>query len=246
MSIDTSVHHDAHGHEGHHDGPDVVDRRNRMALWLFIGGDIITLSALFFTYLYLRGVNTGGHWMSMYGYVGHTYGWFENALNSAAGLPAATLIHVKPLSASLNWLGSGVTVLSALVMWFAEHKLRVGKNTRAFAFWSFVATLVVLAAFVVSVIQLRHIPQIFVAHNDSQLMAYTTYDSAMMAIIAIAAAHYVVLAFLGLGLTIRGSRGVVNAQNWYHSRLIRIFWVWVAISAVITSLLTTTINTIHH
>ena len=64
MSVDT------HGHteHGHHEPVEVVDRRQRMAVWLFIGGDIVTLSAMLFTYLYLRGTNTGGHWMSMVGY----------------------------------------------------------------------------------------------------------------------------------------------------------------------------------
>jgi len=53
------------------------------------------------------------------------------------------------------------------------------------------------------------------------------------------------LAFLGLGLTIRAARGVINGTKWYQARLVRLFWVWVAISAVIGSAVTTTINTIH-
>jgi hypothetical protein len=54
-----------------------------------------------------------------------------------------------------------------------------------------------------------------------------------------------ILAFLGLGLTIRSARGVINGDKWYQARLVRFFWVWVAISAVIGSAVTTTINTIH-
>ena len=53
------------------------------------------------------------------------------------------------------------------------------------------------------------------------------------------------LVFLGVGLTLRSIRGAINVENWYQSRLVRMFWVWVAISAIAVSALTTTINTIH-
>jgi len=92
---------------------------------------------------------------------------------------------------------------------------------------------------------LRHIPQIFVANNDSQTMSYTAYDSSMMLIIGSSLVHLFILAFLGLGLAIRSARGVLNGENWFHARVVRLFWVWVAVSAVLISALTSTINVIH-
>jgi len=92
---------------------------------------------------------------------------------------------------------------------------------------------------------LRAIPEIFVATNDSQGMAYTAYDSAFMALVGSGLIHLVVLAFLGLGLTVRASRGLITGEKWYQARLIRMFWVWIAISSVVVAAVTTTINTIH-
>jgi heme/copper-type cytochrome/quinol oxidase subunit 3 len=240
--IDT---HDAHASAGHHEAPEVVDHRQRMAIWLFIGGDIITLAALLFIYLYLRGVNTGGHWMSMWGYQGHTYAQFENLLNSSAGLPHDTLIHVKPMSAGFNWFVTAVVVVSAAILWLGERTLRATKNAKAFSGTALLATAVAVLATVLSFMQLHKIPQIFVVHNDSQVMAFTSYSSAMMILIGAALIHYIILAFLGLGLSIRSARGVINGEKWYQARLVRIFWVWVALSSVIVSALTTTVNTIH-
>ena len=94
-------------------------------------------------------------------------------------------------------------------------------------------------------VQLSDIPQVFVGANDSITMSYTTYDSAMMAIIGSTLGHLVLLAFLGLGLAIRSARGVINGDKWYQVRLVRYFWVWVAISAIVSTLITTTINTVH-
>jgi len=241
--VDT--HSEVHGHdEGHHEPPEVVDGRQRMAIWIFIFGDVIVLSAMLFTYLYLRGLNVGGHWMSMWGFQGKSYAQYENLANGS-GLPAATLIHIKPMSASFSWLVTGVTALSALVVIFAERALRVAKNVRGFASLSAIATIIAVVSCVLSVVQLHHIPQIFTANNDSQVMAYTAYSSVMMIFIGSSLVHLAILVFLGLGLTIRASRGVLNVEKWYQARLVRLFWVWVAVTAVIVSALTTTINTIH-
>jgi len=243
MSLDDTMStHDAGHDHGHHDSPEVVDSRERFGLWLFIAGDALTLAAIWFTYLYLRGTDTGGHWMSMLGYQGHSYAWYENALNSSSGLPAPTLIHVGPMSAGLIWLVTLVVAVSAAVIWWAEKLLRETKNAKAFSNVALLGTVVVVLAVILSIVQLRHIPSIFVANNDSQVMAYTGYSSAMMIIIAAALFHFVILAFLGLGLAIRAARGAITGEKWYQARLVRIFWVWVAVSAVLTSLLTVMVN----
>jgi heme/copper-type cytochrome/quinol oxidase subunit 3 len=249
MSIDTHAEHDAHGgHDGgHHEPPEVVDGRQRMAIWLFIGGDIITTAALLFTYLYLRGVNTGGHWMSMLGYPGpqmaggHTYAWYQNA----ASLADPTNVMVGKLAAGLNWTVTLLTVLSALIIWGAEKALRSSKNAKNYSMTCWVAVLVTVVAIVLSFKQLQSIPQIYVAVNDSQTMSYTTYDSSMMVIVGSAVVHLFLLAFLGVGLAIRSARGVINGDKWYQARLVRLFWVWVGVSAIVVSATTTFINVVH-
>jgi heme/copper-type cytochrome/quinol oxidase subunit 3 len=226
---------------GHFLEPEVLDRSQRLGVWLFIGGDIIIVSALLFTYLYLRGVDTSGHWMSLLGLQGHSYSYYQNATS----LPAPRLIHVKPMSAGFDWLITAVTVITAGIIWQGERALRVTKNAKAFSSATALATVITLVAIVLTVIQLRSIPEIFVSTNDSQGMAYTAYDSAFMALVGSGLVHLVILAFLGLGLTIRASRGLVTGERWFQARLVRMFWVWIAISSVIVAAVTTTINTIH-
>ncbi|MGA7833968.1 MAG: hypothetical protein WCA31_02050 [Acidimicrobiales bacterium] len=247
MSIDVEPHSEMHGGtEGHHESPEKVDGRQRLGVWLFIGADMVTLGALLFTYLYLRGVNTGGHWMSMWGYKGslHTYNyWLTNSL--AGTLKAPTLIFVPAVSTGLQWLLAGLTVVSAGVLWVGEKGLRATKNAKAFSSMALLAMAISLVGIVIAAILLKDLPQIFVGINDSNTMSYTTYDSAMMAILGSTIGHLAILAFLGLGLSIRSARGVINGDRWYQVRLVRFFWVWVAISAVVSTLITTTITKVH-
>jgi heme/copper-type cytochrome/quinol oxidase subunit 3 len=234
------------GTPGHHEPPEKVDARQRLGIWLFIGADVITVAALLFTYLYLRGVDTNGHWMSMVGFPGHlhTYAKWEDLYGNGS-LPNPKPVYVGVLSAGLQWLTAAITVVSAAVLWFGEKSLRATKNAKAFSSFAVVALILTIVGVVVCAIQLKDIPQIFVGANDSITMSYTTYDSAMMAIIGSTLGHLVLLAFLGLGLAIRSARGVINGDKWYQVRLVRYFWVWVAISAIVTTLITTTINTVH-
>ncbi len=233
--------HEEHHDGGHHEPPAKVYGRQKMALWLFIGGDIITMSAMLFTYLYLRGVNTQNHWMSMVGLPVdkvHTYSYYENL----SDIPTQHLIHVAPMSPSFNWLVTGVAVVSALIFWAAERNLRKTKNRAAFTWSAVLATLIIVVAAVLSIVQLRHLPQIFVAKNDSHTLSYTAYSSSMMVIIGSALVHFILLAYLGLAMVIRSARGVLTGEKWHHAGLVRLFWVWVAVSSVIVSAITTTVN----
>lgn len=247
MSIDTPMHEETHGgHEGHHDSPEVKFHRERLGVWLIIVADVIVVAALLFTYLYLRGINTDGHWMSLLGYKGslHTYAQWENLLNNGS-LANPTNVYTGPLSAGLQWLAAALTVVAAGIVWMAEKNLRATKNAKGFASMAYLATVVALAGVVVSAIQLHDIPQVFVAANDSITMSYTTYDSSMLAIIGSAGFHLLALAFLGLGIGIRANRGALTGEKWYHAHLVRLYFVWVAISAVVVTLITTTVNTVH-
>jgi heme/copper-type cytochrome/quinol oxidase subunit 3 len=247
MSIDTHEHHEAPSAAGgpHHESPEVIDSRQRLGVWLFIAGDIIIVAALLFTYLYLRGVNTSGHWMSIVGYKGHSYAYYENIINGSVGLPPPKLIHIGPMSAGLEWVIALVTVVSAGVIWQAERALRATKNAKAYSTMAAVATVIALVAIVLAIIQLRQIPEVMVNANDTQGMAYTAYDSAFLVLAGSGLFHLVVLTFLGLGLTIRSSKGVINGERWYQARLVRFFWVWIAASSIVVAAVTTTINTIH-
>jgi heme/copper-type cytochrome/quinol oxidase subunit 3 len=231
---------------GHHESPEVVDGRQRMAVWLFIGGDMVILAGLLFTYLYLRGTNTDGHWMNMVGYTGHPWSYYNNILFVKGGsLPNPTTVSVNPISAGFYWVVTLVTVVSAGVIWLGEKRLRVSRDVKAFVPIASLATVVALIALVLTIVQLRQIPEIFVTQNDSAYMAYTSYSSAILVLEGSALLHMFVLAFLGLGLTVRASKGVISGDKWYQVRLVRLFWVWVAVSSVIVAAVVTTVNTIH-
>jgi len=247
VSIVTSSTSEFHGGApGHHEPPEKVDARQRLGVWLLIGADVIVVAALLFTYLYLRGLNTDNHWMTILGYPGklHTYAEWDNLANNGT-LAAPKEIYTGPLSAGLQWLAAAITVVAAAVVWWAEKGLRATKNTKAFSALTLFAVAVTIVGVVISAIQLKDIPQVFVAANDSLTMSYTAYDSAMMALIGSALIHLVVLAFLGLGLSIRAARGAITGDKWYQARLVRLYFVWVGISAVVVTLITTTINTVH-
>jgi heme/copper-type cytochrome/quinol oxidase subunit 3 len=246
MSIDSPPIDATHGHGDGHDSPEKVDGRERLGVWLFIGADVVTVGALLFTYLYLRAVNTGGHFMSMYGYKGslHTYAWWDNAAANGT-LKAPTLIHVGTVSPGLQWLIAAVTVVSAGILWAGESSLRKNKNSKSFSGTALLAGIIPIVGIVVAAVLLSDLPQIFVGINDSNTMSYTTYDSAMMAILASTIFHLAILSFLGVGLAIRSTRGLVSGDRWYQVRLVRYFWVWVAISSVVATAITTTITSVH-
>ncbi|MCU1363756.1 MAG: hypothetical protein JWM55_1584 [Acidimicrobiaceae bacterium] len=247
MSIDSPSRDQTHSPgDGPHDSPEKVDGRERLGVWLFIGADVVTVGALLFTYLYLRAVDTAGHWMNMWGYQGslHTYQYWANAAANGT-LKNPTLIHVGTVSAGLQWLVAAITVLSALLLWVGEKGLRANKNAKSFSATAVVAALLPVVGIIFTAVLLKDLPQIFVSINDSNTMSYTTYDSAMMALLSSTIFHLVILTFLGLGLSIRAARGVVSGDRWYQVRLVRMFWVWVALSSVVATLITTTITSTH-
>jgi heme/copper-type cytochrome/quinol oxidase subunit 3 len=246
MSIDSPPL-DTHAHgDGQHDSPEKVDGRERLGVWLFIGADVVTVGALLFTYLYLRAVNTGKHWMDMWGYKGslHTYAFYDNAAANGT-LKSPTLIHVATVSSGLQWLIAAITVVSAALLWVGEKGLRTNKNAKSFSATALVVAVLAVVGIVFAAVLLKDLPQIFVSVNDSNTMSYTTYDSAMMALLSSTIFHLAVLGFLGVGLSIRAARGVVSGDRWYQVRLVRYFWVWVAVSSVVATLITTTITSTH-
>ena len=233
----TDNHTEHQDHSGaHHEAPEVVDGRQRLAIWLFIGGDFVSMGALMFTYLYLRGVNTTNGWMSIVGMPtqGRTLATLE-----AGDYTPITNIESK-LSTSLNWEIVLALVVSAAILWIGERQLRAARtNDRSFPFYAILASASATVAIWLQLEQLQKVPQYFVSSNDSSVLMHTTYGSAMMALGTSAIIHAVILILLGIGLTIRSARGVISHDRWFQVRLVRFFWVWVAVSSVILGGMTT-------
>jgi len=226
----------------HHDAPELVDHRQRLGIWLFIAGDLITTGALMFTYLYLRAVNTNGNWMAITGLPanGRSAEEVQGVLDAGGSMQH---IIEAPLSAGFAWILALVMVASAAVFWFGESRLRADEAGRqAFVMFSTIAGLAVVAFIVLSIVQLRQVPQYWRVEHDSSLWIYTTYGSCMLALGVSAVIHALILAFLAFGSATRAAVGVITHDRWFQVRLIRYFWVWVAFSTVLFTFVVTTLN----
>lgn len=235
MSVTT---HDTDSHSAHHEPIEVVDGRQRLGVWLFIGGDVVTLGALLFTYLYLRGTNTLGHWRSIvaYDFSGLTPAQANNLMNTTD----QTLHYEHTISQGLNWTIVIAVLLSASVMWLGEDRLRsTGATVKKFLPFAYGAVLFAIVGTVLAWEQLLRVPQYYQVANDSEVFVHTAYGSSMIALGGALIIHLIILALLGVGLIVRAQRGVISPTAWHQVRLVRLFWVWVALSTFLTALVTT-------
>ena len=226
----------------HHEAPEIVDHRQRLGIWLFIGGDVVTTGALIFTYLYLRAVNTNGSWMSVVGLPAN--GRSASTLQGILDDGGSMIKNIEtPLSAGFAWLLVAVLVASVGLYWLGEVRLRSSASGRsAFIALSVLAGIGLIAYIVLSIVQLRQVPQYWRAENDSMLFIYSTYGSCMLALGVSAIIHAIILAFLSFGSATRAAVGVVSHEKWYQARLIRYVTVWVALASVVLTLVVTTLN----
>ena len=82
-----------------------------------------------------------------------------------------------------------------------------------------------------------HAPAVGAQIYQFQKLPFTTIDGAYAStyefFMGSTLAHLILLAFIGLGLWIRAGKGRYEGGTWYRIRIIRFFAVWIAISAVI-------------
>jgi heme/copper-type cytochrome/quinol oxidase subunit 3 len=232
-------------HEGlsHHEAPEVVHHRQRLGIWIFIAGDVVSMCALLFTYLYLRGTNTGGHWMSIEGVParGRTMEQIQAFLEEGGSM---VVNHESPLSRGLAWSIAAVVVASATALWWGERTYRSRGDRSSLRVGTSGALLLTVTSLALIVMQLRSVPQYWRTEADSQLFIYSAYGSSMLAIGLSALIHGTILVFLGLGILRRTSRSSSAATLGSHATLVRMFWVWVALSTVIITTVVTTLTTV--
>lgn len=94
-TVDVTTHH------AHHESHEVVTSRELVGVWLFIAGDAVILTALLFTYLYLRGLNTAKQWMPQ-------------------GVHGASTL--------MTWLVVAVVAVSAWAVWSGEKSIGRGRS----------------------------------------------------------------------------------------------------------------------
>jgi heme/copper-type cytochrome/quinol oxidase subunit 3 len=203
---------------GHHETHEQRHFKERMALWLFIGGDALFLLMELFFWFYLRALNTNGLWRGDACSTAHP---------CTDGLGNAITQEVHKASASYTVIIAGLSVVVALLVWAVE---RAAQNREHRSVVTGIATLslvVLLGAIAVQCYQFGTLP--FTTVDG-------TYASTFLFFMGSTLAHLMLLAFIGIGLANRARLGRYDDGNWYQVHLIRIFAVWIATSVCVLAL----------
>ncbi len=228
MSITTTDH--DHGHDDHDHGPAVEgaenpggahesafarDQKERLALWLFIGGDALFLILELFTWFYLRALNTNGMWNGAQ---------CSKANPCTDGLGNPIVAQITKANPAYSITVAVLAVLAAAFVWMTETSARKGAGRRAVSGSAGLAFVFLLAAVAAQIFQFQKLP--FTTVDGAYASTYEFFMGSTLA-------HLILLLFVVFGLWIRAGRGRYEGATWYRVRLIRYFTVWIALSVVI-------------
>jgi heme/copper-type cytochrome/quinol oxidase subunit 3 len=222
MSVTTTEHEgqpddgrDVEATVGHHETRESRDFKERFALWLFIAGDAIFLLMELFYWFYLRTLNTNGMWRGAQCSVAHPCvdGLGNNLTHE---VPQANPWYSVAIAALL--------VVAALVIWSVERSARRGEKRAVVSGLAGLAALILLGAIALGCYQFGTTP--FTTIQG-------TYASTYLFFMGSTLAHMILLGFIGIGVWNRARIGKFDNGQWHHVRLFRIFAIWIALSAVI-------------
>jgi heme/copper-type cytochrome/quinol oxidase subunit 3 len=230
MSVTTTEHDDTGGHDDHGNGPAVEgaenpggqhetafkrDQKERLMLWLLIGGDLLFLVLEVFTWFYLRTLNTNGLWNG-------AHCTKANSCTDGLGNPVtAPITKADPKHAIIIAV---LTILAAAFVWVAESAARKGSGKGAVSGAAGVAFLCCLAAVGWQIYQFQVLP--FTTIDGAYASTYEFFMGSTLA-------HLILLSFVLMGLWMRAAKGRYQGQTWYRVRLIRFFAVWIAVSTTV-------------
>ncbi len=218
--------HDDHGHGessapgaenpgGHHESAFARDQKERLMLWLFIGGDLVFLLLEVFAWFYLRTLNTHGLWNAA---ACTTAKPCTDGLGNPITAPVARASIVHPL------IIAGLVIVSALLVWAAERAAAQGKERGAIAAPAGLALVCMLGAIGLQIYQFQILP--FTTIDGSYASVYEYFMGSTLA-------HLILMAFILIGLWNRARKGRYAGKTWYRIRLIRFFAVWIAVSTAV-------------
>ncbi len=211
---------EGHGREveqvaGHHETPEQRDFKERFALWLFIAGDALFLLMELFFWFYLRALNTNGLWRG-------ADCTTAKPCTDGLGNPITHEIHkANP------WYSVGIAaivVVAAVLIWVTERASRNSEKRGVISGTAGLATVAVLAAIALQCYQFGTTP--FTTIQG-------TYASCYLFFMGSTLAHLLLVGFLVFALWNRARVGKYDEGRYYQVRLIRMFTVWIATSAVI-------------
>ena len=182
-----------------------VARRNRVGIWLCIISDATGVAALLVAYAYLWSLNVNDAWAPP----GNTF--------------------AEPLLFWVVFLGSA---LAALLLWWSYRLVQHGGHREAVVIALF-AALVVLATFVIQIVQLSTFP---FGPSDG------AYASATFWLCIGAAFHLSLVLTLAIGIMGRTRAGLINQGNPFQTRLVAMYATWAAIAIFLGALFASTMT----
>lgn len=215
-------HGEAAHHEGAHDAtshhsPLQKDRRERLALWLFIGGDLLFLLLELFTWFYLRALNTNGMWRGALCTV---------AKPCSDGLGNSITHEIAKANPAYTSVIAILAVVTALAVWGVESAARKSQQSSVVGLAG-VGLVAILAAVAVQCFQFGKLP--FQTIDGSYASAFQFFMGSTLV-------HLILLAFIMVGLFNRARVGRYSEGHWYQARIIRMFAVWIAVSTCVLAL----------
>lgn len=200
---------------GHHETREQRHFKERFAVWLFIGGDLVFLLMELFFWFYLRALNTNGMWRGAH---------CSTANPCTDGLGNPITREIAKANPAYSLTIGGLTIVAALVIWRIEIAAREREKRGVISGVAAIGLLVVLAAVVVQCLQFGKLP--FTTIDGS-------YASSFIFFMGSTLGHLLLLSFLVFALWNRARIGKYDGGHWYQVRLTRIFAVWIAISTCV-------------
>ena len=203
---------------GHHETREQRHFKERLALWLFIGGDLVFLLMELFYWFYLRALNTNGLWRGAD---------CSKANPCTDGLGNPITAEITKANPAYTLTVAGLVVIAALVIWRVEAVSRAQAKRGVISGTAALGLIVLLAAVVVQCIQFGKLP--FTTIDGS-------YASTFIYFMGSTLGHLLLLTFLIFALWNRARVGKYDGGHWYQVRLNRMFATWIAISTCVLAL----------
>ncbi|HEX3793046.1 MAG TPA: hypothetical protein VHV57_00955 [Acidimicrobiales bacterium] len=203
---------------GHHESREQRHFKERLALWLLIGGDLVFLLMELFFWFYLRALNTNGMWRGSA---------CSKANPCTDGLGNPITSEVAKANPAYTLIIAGLVVLAALVIWRAEVASRNQEKRGVISGTAALGLVFLLAAVVVQCLQFGKLP--FTTIDGS-------YASTFIFFMGSTLGHLLLLSFLIFAVWNRARRGKYDGGHWYQVRVNRVFAVWIAISTCVLAL----------
>jgi heme/copper-type cytochrome/quinol oxidase subunit 3 len=203
---------------GHHESREQRHFKERLAVWLFIGGDLIFLLMELFFWFYLRALNTNGLWRGAD---------CSKANPCTDGLGNPITSEIAKANPAYTLSIAGLTVIAALFVWRVEVASSRQDKRGVISGFAAVGLVFLLAAVVVQCVQFGKLP--FTTIDGS-------YASTFIYFMGSTLGHLLLLSFLVFALWNRARKGKYDGGHWYQVRVNRIFATWIAISTCVLAL----------